>query len=137
MKNLLTAPGFALATLMMIQPTALLAAEPDSPAPVTADSLAPRKAVNLPAATVSREYDLLIKVDGGRPPYTFSETSGQLEAFGLSLAFDGRITGIPKQSGLLEFTVLVRDSTDKDFAEGKYQLRILPPRENKPEPTFE
>lgn len=131
MKNLFTAPGFALVTLMMIQPTALLAAAPDSPAPVTAGSQAPRKAVTLPAATVSRRYSHMIHAEGGMPPYTFSETSGHLKAIGLSIASDGWLTGIPKKSRLLEFTVAVHDSTDQVYAEQSYRLRVLPPQKRR------
>jgi len=127
MKNLFTAPGFALVTLMMIQPTALLAAAPDSPAPVTADSQA-SQAVRLPAATVGRKHRHALKASGGTPPYTFAETSGQLKSVGLSITSDGVLNGVPTKPGNLEFTVAVHDSTDQVHAEQSYRLRVLPPQ---------
>lgn len=64
---------------------------------------------SLPDAAVGAAYDATVVSEGGLAPYTFSLSAGSLPA-GLSLAADGRITGVPTgPAATATFTVKVVD----------------------------
>jgi uncharacterized repeat protein (TIGR02543 family) len=73
----------------------------------------------LPGATSGTPYSQTLTVSGGTPEYFFQVTSGTI-APGLSLSFDGNITGTPTTAGTFVFTVSVSDgnnqSSDKEFS---------------------
>ena len=63
----------------------------------------------LPNAELTTTYGTSIVAGGGTYPYTFAVTAGALPA-GLSLASNGKFSGIPTTLGSLGFTVTVTDS---------------------------
>lgn len=113
-----------------MQPAAFLVVAPGAQAAEVQPSQAPQasRAIQIPAARVGRKYLRRIPAEGGKPPYTFSLTSGGLEAFGLSLNADGRLTGVPTQQGLVEFSVAVQDAAGGSAVVQSYRLRVLPSR---------
>lgn len=66
---------------------------------------------NLPAAKPQSSYSASLSASGGKQPYTWSITTGNLPA-GLTLtASTGKISGTPTQSGNFSFTAKVVDSS--------------------------
>ena len=63
----------------------------------------------LPTARTNQPYSTTIAASGGRPPYTFSLTSGSLLS-GLLLNADGSVTGKATVDGSSTFTVRVLDA---------------------------
>ena len=76
-------------------------------------ALSLKSPVTLPNAQVGQSYqaDLLqlAQVTGGVPPYNFSLTGGGLPT-GLSLGSGGVISGTPGNSGVFNFSFIVKDS---------------------------
>ena len=64
---------------------------------------------SLPSGTIGTPYNSGLTANGGKPPYTWSVTTGSLPA-GLNLAPSGGITGTPTSSGSSNFTIQVKDS---------------------------
>lgn len=63
---------------------------------------------SLPSATVKNPYNTVLSVSGGRAPYEFAVSTGQLPP-GLSLgAATGALSGSPTQAGSFPFTISVR-----------------------------
>lgn len=65
----------------------------------------------LPAAAVGTAYETSLAASGGIAPYTWSITSGSLDA-GLSLTSDGAVGGTPVAEGTYTFSVTVCDVND-------------------------
>jgi hypothetical protein len=61
----------------------------------------------LPSAVVGEQYDAVIQVTGGSPPYTFAEI--EPPPGGLSLTSDGHLRGRIAQAGAYTFSVLAVD----------------------------
>lgn len=83
----------------------------------------------LPNATEGRSYDGAVVAGGGRPPYTWTVTSGSLPP-GLELhAATGDVTGRPQSQGSWSFTVGVTDSEAPAGAavSESYTLDVAPP----------
>jgi glucose/arabinose dehydrogenase len=64
---------------------------------------------SLPDAPVNQSYSQNLQATGGKPPYTWSITSGALPP-GLSFSPDGTITGTPPVQGYYPFAVRVTDT---------------------------
>ena len=65
---------------------------------------------NLAAGQVKQNYSATLAANGGTPPFTWSVSSGNLQA-GLSLnSGTGQISGTPTAEGSASFTVKVQDS---------------------------
>ena len=70
---------------------------------------------NLPVGRPQTSYNASLSASGGKQPYTWSITSGNLPA-GLTLtASIGKISGTPTQSGSFTFTAQVADSSKNSF----------------------
>lgn len=95
--------------------------DPDRCDPLTLE----RDPVSLPAATLQRDYQRLIRAEGGSPPYRFDLPQGSLPA-GLRLTSTGQIAGTPEQVGFSRFRVRVVDSAG-DIASQTYSLRVSAP----------
>src|SRR4029450_471029 len=68
----------------------------------------------LPAGNVGSPYSQTLAAIGGKPPYTWSRTSGSLPA-GLTLSSQGVISGTPSNTGTSNFEIQVADSAgDKE-----------------------
>ena len=63
---------------------------------------------SLPAGTLGQPYQAQFTASGGRPPYTWTLTSGSLPT-GLTLSSGGALSGIPTAAGTFTFTVQVKD----------------------------
>lgn len=68
---------------------------------------------DLPRATISQPYSVQLQASGGRSPYQFAVTTGELPA-GLSLSVGGLLSGVPRQTGNFGFVVKGRDSLDAE-----------------------
>jgi hypothetical protein len=64
----------------------------------------------LDGATPGTSYTQSLSATGGRPPYSWSVTSGALPS-GLTLSSSGTISGTPTSAGTFAFTVQVSDSS--------------------------
>jgi uncharacterized protein (TIGR03437 family) len=64
----------------------------------------------LPLGTVGMAYSDTLAASGGKPPYSWSVTSGALPN-GLTLSSSGTIAGVPTSAGTANFTVQVSDSS--------------------------
>lgn len=85
-------------------PTAASVVAPSSPAPLQITTAA------LPVGNVRTSYATTLVATGGVPPYSWSDTTGQI-APGLTLrSSTGTILGIPFASGTFSFTTRVRDA---------------------------
>jgi hypothetical protein len=79
----------------------------------------------LPNGMVGSAYQQQLSADGGRPPYTWSVSTGELPA-GLALdATGGTISGTPAASGNFDFTIAVSDAQQTVTA--AYRLTIAMP----------
>ncbi|MBD3239651.1 MAG: hypothetical protein GF331_03630 [Chitinivibrionales bacterium] len=76
----------------------------------------------LPAAAVGVPCEVSLSASGGAAPYTWSITSGSLDA-GLSLGTDGTIAGTAVAEGTYTFTAAVRDANDST-ATAALQLEV-------------
>jgi hypothetical protein len=63
----------------------------------------------IPAATVSSAYNATILASGGRAPYTWTRTSGNLPA-GVTFTSSGVLSGTPSTSGTFAFAVTATDA---------------------------
>ncbi len=63
----------------------------------------------LPDAYRGDAYAASLSASGGTPPYSWSQSGGALPE-GLRLGADGRLTGLPTQSGAFALTVSVEDA---------------------------
>jgi hypothetical protein len=68
---------------------------------------------SLPAAALGRRYSERIIATGGIGRYQFTRTSGNLPS-GISLLHNGRLRGIPAETGTFAFFVQVRDRTGEE-----------------------
>jgi hypothetical protein len=64
---------------------------------------------SLPDGVLGLPYRQTVTASGGRPPYTFTRSSGSLPA-GLSLAPAGTIEGTPQTAGAFALTITATDS---------------------------
>jgi len=88
--------------------------------------------VSLPAGMVGEAYSATPEATGGATPYTWSVSAGSLPAE-LSLnPATGKISGTPTESGTVNFTIKVTDSTTP-AQEATEELSIFV----RPEPTIE
>ena len=62
-----------------------------------------------PSGRVGVAYSATFTSTGGTAPYTFAIGSGSLP-FGLTLASDGTVSGVPTQAGVFFFTISVTDA---------------------------
>jgi hypothetical protein len=76
----------------------------------------------LPAGTVGLQYTQHFAASGGRSPYTWAVTAGELPA-GLALQQEGTLRGTPSTTGTAHFTVGVVDSAGST-ATGDFSLTI-------------
>ncbi|NLM10040.1 MAG: hypothetical protein GX213_04535 [Clostridiaceae bacterium] len=67
---------------------------------------------NPPDGVVGEDYTHSFKARGGRKPYTFTLTKGNLPD-GLNLAEDGTLSGTPSQAGTFKYTVTVTDRRNR------------------------
>lgn len=82
---------------------------------------------SLPQATLGERYSTVLLVAGGRPPYRFTVSGGQLPA-GLAIELGtGSISGIPTAMGEFEFTVSLADSMSSIPERHSYNLWVHPP----------
>ena len=89
-------------------------------------SLPPLGVVEVIAAgMVDRPYAESLEAEGGKAPYTWTQTGGALPD-GLTLATDGMLTGTPTTEGDYLFSVEVTDS-DSTLATGDLAMEVLPP----------
>jgi hypothetical protein len=65
---------------------------------------------SLPSGTVGVSYGANLSATGGKTPYTWSITNGNLP-LGLSLSTGGLISGTPTTAGTYNFTIQVKDSS--------------------------
>jgi len=116
-----------LASLMTIYaPTAVLAQGDTEEEALTITT------VSLPAGMVGEAYSAMPEATGGATPYTWSVSAGKLPAE-LSLnPATGKISGTPTESGTVNFTIKVTDSTTP-AQEATEELSIFV----RPEPTIE
>ena len=78
----------------------------------------------LPPGKLNQQYSQTIQADGGKAPYTFAISSGNLPP-NLTLNQNGTLSGIPTKTGTYIFTVLVKDSSGKN-ATGEFTLVVNP-----------
>lgn len=82
---------------------------------------------SLPAAAAGTNYNAALAAGGGRPPYRWSMSRGQLPP-GLALAAGGTIGGTPTTPGNYTFTVRVQDAgRPVQAATRALSMRINPP----------
>ncbi len=67
---------------------------------------------NLPAMVIGQYYSYQLQASGGTSPYTYSLVSGSLPA-GLSLNYNGTISGVPNSGVFSSFTVRVNDNSNR------------------------
>jgi hypothetical protein len=80
----------------------------------------------LPNATVGALYTATVSVNGGKPPYAFSISSGTLPP-GVSFSRStGGISGTPITSGSFSFTVQTTDSSAKEPVSALATLSVAP-----------
>lgn len=79
----------------------------------------------LPAATGGVAYNQPVIATGGAMPYTFQQVNGALP-IGVMLTPDGRVTGVPRQSGTFPFTVRVTDQATQT-ADRNLTLQVIAP----------
>jgi len=79
----------------------------------------------IPKARFARPYSVSFTADGGRPPYSWSKSSGDFPD-GVSLAPDGSLAGTPTEFGDFTFSVEVSDSASRTD-EASYTLRVIAP----------
>ena len=88
------------------------------PAPPTTRRLLAITSRALPAARVGHRYAAKLKAVGGKAPYRWRRTAGAL-APGLHLAASGRVTGVPRRTGVFRLRIRVVDGA------GTARARIL------------
>ena len=82
---------------------------------------------NLPPASLWESYTYRLQASGGAGPYDWSLLGGSLPR-GLQVRDLGELTGVPDESGLFEFTLLVRDgSKPVEQQKKKFFLSIQAP----------
>jgi len=64
---------------------------------------------SFPIITINSNSSLKLNAKGGKPPYTFSKISGELP-HGISLTYDGKLSGNFLKAGNYEFTVKITDA---------------------------
>ncbi len=79
----------------------------------------------LPRARLNEFYTTTLNASGGRPPYSWTRTSGSLPP-GLTLFGDGIINGQPSQAGLFQFSMTVRDQAE-DTVTQEFTLLVVGP----------
>lgn len=114
-----------LCLLAAAAPPLLLACAAPAPAPAPVPC-GDGHVVTLPAARVGQAYARGLGVRGGTPPYAARETSGSLQALGLSFAADGQLAGAPVAEGTVLLCVLARDASGSQAAPQAYRLTVLP-----------
>jgi len=77
----------------------------------------------LPDATFAAPYAASLEANGGKPPYAWSMTAGELPS-GLTLSADGTLSGTPLVQGVFAFTARVTDELDA-FVEQPLMLRSV------------
>jgi hypothetical protein len=101
---------------LQVQNTQTMQASQAVPVVIAADATNPTPAAlaigtsSLPQGVVGTGYNGVLAATGGTAPYTWSITSGQLQA-GLSLSTSGIISGTPTAGGSANFTVKLTDSS--------------------------
>ena len=74
---------------------------------------------SLPSASVGTEYNQLVQVTGGEPPYVCFLSSGTLPP-GITLNENCTLTGLPSSAGNYTFTIKVEDSAITDPDKGGF-----------------
>jgi MYXO-CTERM domain-containing protein len=64
---------------------------------------------DLPAGTLSLDYDIALAAAGGQPNYTWSVSGGRLPP-GLDIGTDGVISGVPLKDGEFTIEITVKDA---------------------------
>src|SRR5207253_2766104 len=80
-----------------------------------------------PTASKDVPYAYQFAAVGGVVPYQWVLVEGQLPS-GLSLSDEGKLSGVPKSTGVFTFTLRASDSVEHQ-AQQKYTIRVIdPPR---------
>ncbi len=86
------------------------------------------KTVALPPGRLGTAYGPKTIVQGGTPPYSLTVVEGKLPV-GMELSDDGQLGGVPTTSGLVRFTLSVRDAATPPLrVQQPYALRIEAPK---------
>jgi len=85
---------------------------------------------SLPAGKKGAPYAASVSAAGGNPPYVWKMGKGSHLPRGLKLSKSGQITGSPKSSGTISFTIQVSDTKSatsphtRNSASGSFTLTI-------------
>src|SRR5713226_4080477 len=74
---------------------------------------------SLPQANFVHSYNAGLQVSGGKPPYSWSISTGQLPPVLTIANATGTIAGTPTQMGTFSFTVGVKDSTNATVSQAE------------------
>ncbi|MCB1802604.1 MAG: S8 family serine peptidase [Gammaproteobacteria bacterium] len=85
---------------------------------------------SLPDAEMNLAYDFYLQVVGGIPPYTWSLSGGALPS-GITLTADGRLSGVPTESGTFVVAVSVAESGG-DSSVSSFSLHVAPGQNQPP-----
>jgi uncharacterized protein (TIGR03437 family) len=88
----------------------------------------------LPGGNISVAYSTSLQATGGTPPYTWSQTGGNLPD-GLTLSGSGAVQGTPKTAGTYTFTTKVIDTTPSSSS-GAFTITIASPTLKLSLPSF-
>jgi hypothetical protein len=80
----------------------------------------------LPAGTVGTAYSFSLRMAGGTPPYTFTESPFNPLPPGISLSAAGAITGTPTQAGDFYIRPVVTDANGARFINASLELVVTP-----------
>jgi hypothetical protein len=80
---------------------------------------------SLPDWTLGASFDRIVEVGGGTGPFVFEDVGGHLAPVGLALDDEGRIHGVPGDTGNVVCTLSVTDAVG-DADRKTYEFRINP-----------
>ena len=82
---------------------------------------------SLPTARLGKQYGVNLKLQGGRGPFEFRISKGQLPPGIVLQPALGMLTGIPIQTGVYKFTATVRDETAHTIIQREFELEVSGP----------
>lgn len=80
----------------------------------------------LPAASVGSSYHAVVSVSGGRAPYNFVVSQGELPVGLVLNPLTGSLAGIPTRAGSFTFTITVRAAAVGGFGTRAYTMTVAP-----------